>query len=183
MSSSFEQDKNRLFEELNLTLCRDMARLSTQANGGRSILFVYPPKDEDLYIDEAKQIYKEGYEFVDLREMFAEFISSMGVDAFKECYESMGKEIFVSQNYPDDTFYAKLIKRIVEIENRGLSPILIHTGVIYEMGFTNHNVMDDPVMNSFKKPLVFFYPATCKNGKFFFLDKQPASNYRCVVVH
>lgn len=183
MSSSFAQEKNRLFNELDATLKRDLARLTTEANGGRSILFVYPPSDEDFYIEEAKEIYKEGFEFIDLRNLLAEFISSMGLESFKQCYEEMGKEIFVSQNYHDGTFYALLMKRIMEIEARELSPILIHTGVIYEMGFTNHNVMDEPVVKTFKHPLVFFYPATCRNEKFLFLDKQPASNYRCVVVH
>ena len=46
MGSNYTQDHNRLFENLTAALNRDLARLSTEANGGRSILFVYPPEDE-----------------------------------------------------------------------------------------------------------------------------------------
>ena len=46
MASNYIQDHNRLFGDLTAALSRDLARLSSEANGGRSILFVYPPEDE-----------------------------------------------------------------------------------------------------------------------------------------
>ena len=51
MASNYIQDHNRLFGELTAALSRDLARLSAEANGGRSILFVYPPEDEEKYIE------------------------------------------------------------------------------------------------------------------------------------
>ena len=74
MASSYVIDHNRLFGDLSAALSRDMAKLSTEANGGRSILFVYPPEDEEKYIEEAKKIYTKGYEIIDLRELLVEFI-------------------------------------------------------------------------------------------------------------
>lgn len=74
------------------------------------------------------------------------------------------------------------MKYIVEVAAKGVSPILVHTGVIYKMGFSNQNIIEHPDVMKFQKPLVFFYPATLRNDKFYFLDKQPATNYRCVVV-
>ena len=40
MASTFIQEHNRLFSDLTAALSRDLARLSSDANGGRSILFV-----------------------------------------------------------------------------------------------------------------------------------------------
>ena len=67
MASTFIQEHNRLFSDLTAALSRDLARLSSDANGGRSILFVYPPSDEEKYIEEAKRRFIQGYEFIDLR--------------------------------------------------------------------------------------------------------------------
>lgn len=182
MASTYLQDHNRLFSNLSAALGRDLARLSSEANGGRSILFVYPPEDEEKFIEEAKKRYTDGYEFIDLRELFTEFVDSKGLDKFKRQFMNMGTEVFVSQNYTEGTFYSHLMKRVVEVSAKGVSPILIHTGVIYKMGFSNQNIMEDPNVMKFQKPLVFFYPATLKNETIYFLDKQPASKYRCVVV-
>ena len=182
MESNYIQDHNRLFGNLTAVLSRDLARLSSEANGGRSILFVYPPEDEEKYIEEAKKRYTDGYEFIDLRELFTEFVDSKGLDKFKRQFKNMGTEVFVSQNYSEGTFYSHLMKRVVEVSSKGVSPVLVHTGVIYKMGFSNQNIMEDQNVMKFQKPLVFFYPATLKNDTIYFLDKQPASKYRCVVV-
>lgn len=182
MASTYKQEHNRLFSDLTAALGRDLAHLSSDANGGRSILFVYPPEDEEKYIEEAKRIYTDGYEFVDLRQLFVQFVDSKGLDKFKRQLKNMGTEVFVSQNYSEGTFYSFLMQRIVETAEKGVSPILIHTGVIYKMGFSNQNIMEDPNVMKFQKPLVFFYPAIIRNETIYFLDQQPASRYRCVVV-
>lgn len=182
MASTFIQEHNRLFSNLTAAMGRDLAHLSSDANGGRSILFVYPPVDEEKYIEEAKRRYTDGYEFIDLRRLFVDFIDSKGLDKFKRQFKSMGTEVFVSQNYAEGTFYSFIMQRIVNAAEKGVSPILIHTGVIYKMGFSNQNIMEDPNVMKFQKPLVFFYPAILRNESIYFLNQQPASKYRCVVV-
>lgn len=182
MASTFIQEHNRLFSDLTAALSRDLARLSSDANGGRSILFVYPPKDEEKYIEEAKCRFIQGYEFIDLREMFVEFINNKGLDKFKRQFKNSGTEVFVSQNYTEGTFYSYMMSKIVETATKGVVPVLVHTGVIYKMGFSNQNIMEDPNVMKLQKPLVFFYPAILRNDTIYFLDKQPASKYRCVVV-
>ena len=62
MASTFIQEHNRLFSDLTAALGRDINHLSSDANGGKSILFVYPPVDEEKYIEEAKRRYTDGYE-------------------------------------------------------------------------------------------------------------------------
>jgi hypothetical protein len=182
MASTYIQEHNRLFSDLTAALSRDLAHLSSDANGGRSILFVYPPADEEKYIEEARRRYTDGYEVVDLRQLFVQFVDSKGLDKFRRQFKNMGTEVFVSQNYSEGTFYNFLMQRIVETAAKGVSPILVHTGVIYKMGFSNQNIMEDPNVMKFQKPLVFFYPAVLRNDTIYFLDQQPASKYRCVVV-
>lgn len=182
MTTNYIQDHNRLFSDLTAALGRDLAHLSSEANGGRSILFVYPPQDEDAYIEEAQRRFTDGYEFIDLRKLFAEFIGSKSLDKFRRQYKNMGTEVFVSQNYSEGTFFSFLMNRVVAAAGKGVAPILVHTGVIYKMGFSNQNIMEHPSVMKFQKPLVCFYPATIKNDTIYFLDKQPASKYRCVVV-
>ncbi len=182
MASTYIQEHNRLFGDLTAALGRDIAHLSSDANGGKSILFVYPPVDEEKYIKEAMSRYTDGYEFIDLRKLFVEFVDSKGLAKFKRQFKNMGTEVFASQNYTEGTFYNFLMQHIVDAAGKGVTPILIHTGVIYKMGFSNQNIMEDPNVMKFKKPLVFFYPAVLRNDTIYFLDKQPASKYRCVVV-
>lgn len=88
MASTYVQEHNRLFGDLTAVLGRDLAHLSTEANGGRSILFVYPPVDEEKYIEEAKRRFTYGYEFIDLRLLFVEFVDSKGLDKFKRQFKN-----------------------------------------------------------------------------------------------
>lgn len=88
MASTYIQEHNRLFGDLTAVLGRDLAHLSTEANGGRSILFVYPPVDEEKYIEEAKRRFAYGYEFIDLRLLFVEFVDSKGLDKFKRQFKN-----------------------------------------------------------------------------------------------
>ena len=171
-----------MFGDLTAALGRDLAHLSSEANGGRSILFVYPPVDEEKYIEEAKKRYTDGYEFIDLRQLFVEFVDSKGLDKFKRQFKNMGTEVFVSNNYTEGTFFSFLMKQIVTSAAKGVTPILIHTGTIFGMGFSNQNIMENPSVMKFKKPLVFFYPAVTRNETIYFLDRKPANKYRCVVI-
>ena len=59
MASNYIQDHNRLFGNLTAALSRDLARLSSEANGGRSILFVYPPEDDTSLFHLLKKVLSE----------------------------------------------------------------------------------------------------------------------------
>ena len=48
MSARFDLDHNRLFSLLEETLSQDMTLLRLDANGGNSILFVYPNVEASL---------------------------------------------------------------------------------------------------------------------------------------
>lgn len=179
--STYIVEHNRLMGDLKTAIEADIAKIAIDANGGRSILFVYPPVDEEKYIAEAKETL-ENCSFIDLRRLFTQFIDDMGIDNFKESYKDFGNELFASNNFSEGTFLSLILNEIMKSYSEGMIPVLLHTGTIYGMDFSNINIMEqDFVMNS-KIPLVVFYPATVDNNNILFLGKQVASRYRCVVV-
>ena len=158
MSSTFQIEHNRLFGELREVLKTDIARITGKANGGRSILFVYPPKDDDAYIAYARKNFNQ------------------------ENYKEFGNEVFFSDNFYEETFFYYIIKAIENSYQMNKIPVLIHTGAIYGMGFSNINIMEHRIVMSAQLPLIVFYPATVDKDNINFLGKQIASKYRCIVI-
>lgn len=182
MTTSFIQDNTRLFDGLRAALKQDMANLSIQANGGRSILFVFPPEDEADYIEAAPKQLKAGYRIIDFRKSYEAFISEIGQSKFDELLNDLGTEVFYSQTM-HPTLFDHIIEEIRQAYQANLIPVLIHTGMTVDYGFSNINIMEHEVVMTAKLPLVVFYPATFdQNGTLKFLGKFNASKYRCIVV-
>lgn len=174
---------NRKFEELDAALSADSALLYSQANGGRSLLFVYPPHEETLYIEEAKRRYGSWFAFIDARAIFISFIDGMGVDNFLSNYKEFGDELFDDKDQYDDPTYLKLLtEQIKNSIEEGKTPALIHTGALYGTNFGNINLMEHPVVMKSPIPFVVFYPGMDEQGNILFLNKQIASKYRCLII-
>lgn len=184
MSETFQIDNNRLFRNLEEALKNDLASISVEANGGRSILFVYNMEDDDEYINEGrKRLPEDKFHFIDMRETFSDYIKSIGGEkVFNEMYANFGKEVYRSENNAEDTFFEYLMNTISSVFEAGKSPVLVHTGTIYDMGFSNINIMEDARVLRARLPLIVFYPATIEGETIKFLGKEIASRYRCIVV-
>ena len=154
---TFDIEHNRLFNELTATLKEDIVKIAGKCNGGKSILFVYPPRDEDAYVAKAREELTDGYSFIDVRESFRLFLD-------------------------EGTFFYALIERIKQVFAEGKVPVLVHTGALYGMNFSNINIMEHSAVMDSHIPLVVFYPATIEGDQIMFLGKQPASKYRCIVI-
>jgi len=182
MTTSFIQDNNRLFDGLRAALKQDMANLSIQANGGRSILFVFPPEDEADYIEAAPKQLKTGYQIIDFRKSYERFVSEIGQENFDRLFQDLGTEVFFSQTLKP-TLFDHIIEEIRQAYINENIPVLVHTGMVVDYGFSNINIMEHEVVMTAKLPLVVFYPATFdENGTLKFLGKINASKYRCIVV-
>ncbi len=182
MMQTFDIEHNRLFAELTATLKEDIVKIAGKCNGGRSILFVYPPKDEKAYITKAREVLTDGYVFIDVRDSFKRFFDDLGMDYFVENYKDLKDDVFFSQNYEEGPFFATLIQQVKNVFALGKIPILVHTGTLYGMNFSNINIMEHPLVLASRIPLVVFYPATVEDDQIMFLGKQPASKYRCIVI-
>lgn len=79
-------------------------------------------------------------------------------------------------------FFYYIIKAIENSYQMNKIPVLVHTGAIYGMGFSNINIMEHRIVMSAQLPLIAFYPATVDKDNINFLGKQIASKYRCIVI-
>jgi hypothetical protein len=74
------------------------------------------------------------------------------------------------------------MERIVKVFNEGKSPVIVHTGTLYDLDISNIHIMEDKRVLSARRQLIVFYPATVEGEKIMFLGKVPASRYRCIVI-
>lgn len=182
---SFQTDYIEKFQNLDVTLSpekRDQIRLS--ANGGNTVLFVYPPTDEEDYIQEAKKRYPLA-DFIDVRQLLIDFIDTIGWRDFEEYYKAYKSqpEVLFMDDGEEEKLFMRIISRIRQSISAGRMPILIRTGALYGTGIDNINIMQHPDVMRFDQPLIVFYPAIFKSEtELDFLGVKPASKYRCKLV-
>lgn len=182
---SFETAHIEKFQNLKAALApanRDQIRLA--ANGGNTILFVYPPKHEKHYNEEAKRLFPNAT-FIDLRQCLIEFIDQVGFDNFKTFYQDYPQqpEVVFTDSEGDPKLEGLIIDKITSSLENDSIPFLIHTGALYGTGIENIHIMQHPRVMRFGTPLVIFYPAVVKTEtELSFLGVKPASRYRCKMV-
>ena len=118
MSARFDLDHNRLFSLLEETLSQDMTLLRLDANGGNSILFVYPNDEDSLYVAEAKRRFRDNAIFVDVAQTLTDFQEEMGMETFRELEEEIGTDVYFRKG-ATDTFFEYLVKRITLAASQG----------------------------------------------------------------
>lgn len=182
---SFDTYHREKFQNLAVALAeenRDNIRI--EANGGNSILFVYPPKDELKYIDKAKESYPNA-EFIDIRDALVEFIDSIGWDDFENYYKDYQTE--PENIFRDSREEKKLESLIIDKIKKAIDddklPFLIHTGALFGTEIENVHIMENIDVMRFGIPLVVFYPADITfDEQIIYLGVKPASKYRCKLV-
>ncbi len=180
---SFADEHQKKFDDLRESL-RNQDLIRRRANGGNSILFSYPPEEEDLYIHKARELYREQGRFIDISELLVRFIERDGWDAFKDYYNDFRTTphlIFKSEDPADDLF--DMI--INQVETAGADrkiPFIIRTGCLYGTGIENVNIMEHKSIMNMTLPLVIFYPSQLMDDNLYFLNFKPASKYRCILV-
>ena len=182
---NFETDHQEKFQNLAVALAeenRDNIRI--EANGGNSILFVYPPKDELKYIEKAKEKYPNA-EFIDVREALVEFIDSIGWEDFEDYYKGYQTEpenIFRDSD-DEEKLESLIIGKIKKTINDEKLPFVIHTGALFGTEIENIHIVENTELMKFGIPLVVFYPADIQpDGQIKYLGFKPASKYRCKLV-
>ncbi len=175
------------FDNLKAVLeVKNRTQLSLVANGGYSILFTYPPKEESLYLDKArKELSKENFELIDVSKLFVEFIDEYELNDFVEVYNDLkpnSYKIFMDSAGSDTDLFDKIVKAIIETSKKGLIPVLIRTGVFYGTGIENINITQHSIIDELNIPLLIFYPGEIKGDHHHFLNAKQSSNYRCTII-
>lgn len=176
-------DQKQKFDDLHFHI-ENQDQLRKQANGGNSILFSYPPNEEQLYIEKAKDLHQEKAAFIDVSKLLVKFIDEDGWDSFKDYYHDFQNTthlIFRSDD-PSVDLFDLIIKEIESACANSKIPFLIRTGCLYETGIENVNIMEHKAVMNLKHPLVIFYPSRIEDDNLYFLNFKPASKYRCILV-
>ena len=180
---SFLTENKQKFDDLRAALREDnRIQLRRSANGGNTVLFVYPPAEEEEYIAKAKELYPDGH-FIDVAELFVRSIESVGIGDFKQFYQDhLATPDVVFTNEDPNCLFSLIINEICLASRDGKTTFLIHTGALEGTGIENVNIMEHKSVMSLGIPLVICYPATYKNEELLFLNHKSASRYRCELV-
>lgn len=176
-------DHQQKFTDLKIHL-KNQDQLRRQANGGNSILFSYPPDEEQQYIEKAKEIYADKASFIDVSKLLVEFIDEDGWDLFSEYYNDFKNTphlIFRSDD-PTPDLFDMIISEIKKACRNDKIPVLIRTGCLFGTGIENVNIMEHKDVMNLPRPLVIFYPSKIEDNNIYFLNFKPASKYRCTLV-
>lgn len=176
-------DHKQKFEDLQFHV-EHQDQLRRQANGGNSVIFSYPPEEEHLYIEKAKELYQESAAFTDISKLFVKYIDEDGWESFKDYYHDFRNTphlIFRSSD-PSVDLFDLIIKEIETAGANNKIPFLVRTGCLYGTGIENVNIMEHQSVMDLPHPLVIFYPSRFEDENLYFLNFRPASKYRCTLV-
>jgi len=179
------QDFNKKFDDLReIIINKDKDYVKLNAHGGFSIIFAYPPEQEEKYIRKIREDYPEA-SFINVSDLFIKYIDDIGYDDFITAYEDYSTEpekLFKTASGVDDLFEL-ILKEIEKAGENNKMPVLIRTGALYGTGIENINIMDDKRVHALPIPLIIMYPAQKKSdGKIYYLNFKPASEYRAIVI-
>jgi hypothetical protein len=174
---------DNLFVALHL---ENRSQLKLVANGGNTILFTYPPNEENSYLHKAVELFDDLlYTIIDVSKLFIEYIDGDSIDSFLELYrdlEPTSYKAFFDKNDPHVDLFDKVTQSIMEASKNGKIPILIRTGIFYGTGIENINVTDHKDIMTLEHPLVIFYPGEMDGDNHHFLNAKQASKYRCTII-
>jgi hypothetical protein len=176
-------DHQQKFDDLRFHI-ENQDQLRRQANGGNSILFSFPPIEEHLYIEKAKDLYAEKAAFIDVSKLLVQFIDKDGWDSFREYYNDFRNTphlVFRSDD-PSPDLFDLIIGEIEKACQNNKIPFLVRTGCLFGTGIDNVNIMENKAVMALPHPLVIFYPSKIEVDNLYFLNFKHASKYRCTLV-
>lgn len=175
-----ERTIDQKFRELKFILeNRDKHSIKMDAHGGHSVLFIYPPAEEIIYLERLRKEYPDE-NIIDIADLFVEYIDQFGFDEFTNAYIDYKSE---PQKLFKD-FLELIINKIEKAGKENKLPILIRTGILAGTGIENISIMDSQIVHNLPLPLIILYPATERGDKRLkFLNYKLASDYRSIVVY
>lgn len=174
---------NAKFNEVNSSIKSGMSGLKSRAQGGNTIIVVYPPKEEERYFKEAKQRFPEReYKFLNLAKLFVNQVDEReGIDELVQETELLEE---IPKNYFCEPFAKRIRAEIIETTETGKIPILKRVGILVNL-ITLNRIIEDGAIMKLQKPLIVLYPGIYheEGGELYFLDSyRQASSYRAKVI-
>ncbi len=180
---SYITDYRQKFTDMKFHL-ENQDKLRRQTNGGNSILFSYPPVEEKLYIEKAKELYAHKAAFIDVSRLLVQFIDEDGWESFRNYYNDFKNTphlVFRSDD-PKPDLFDLIIGEIEKACRNAKIPFIVRTGCLFGTGIENVNIMENKTVMNLPYPLVIFYPSKIEGDNLYFLNFKTASRYRCMLV-
>ena len=140
---SYLTESQTKFNDLKFILDpKNKSQISLKANGGNSILFIFPPSEEKEYMDKALKIFKNQAYFIFVNKLLIEYIDTIGWDDFKQYYQNYiatPDKIFKSDSNDIDLF-DMIINEIKKAIEKKKIPFLLNTGSLLGTGIENANM-------------------------------------------
>ena len=182
--NSLDKSINSKFDELKRAIREEKGRWPS-SQGVNALLVVYPPQEEQQYLQRTKDDYNSEY-IIDLSQLFVDLINDYGLEKFKQMYRdfrSTPEQVFHDPASPEKDLFAMIIEEIKQAQKKDKMPILIRTGILYGTGIRNNNILESSELSQMKKPLILFYPGEIKEDvsekeRVYFLGTIKASDYR-----
>ena len=184
--SSLNKSIESKFNELRQAIKTDRGKAIT-SQGVNAFLLVYPPEEEDTYLERAKKDFASEY-IIDLSELFVELIDEWGFDNFKEAYKnyrSTLSAIFSNESSENPDLMNLIRREVKKARDNEQKPVLIRTGILYGTDIRNKVILEDDIIKELttKRPLIIFYPGKVEKDmnekeRVWFLGVQKASDYR-----
>jgi hypothetical protein len=163
------------------------SEIKLNANGGNSILLACDPMKEVDYIAAIEeQLANERYSIIDLNKSLIDFVDiyKTELEQWYSDLQSNPEQIFKAPaGEESDDLFKRIIEQIQQALQRDKVPVLINTGALYATGIHNIHIMENEMVMKAALPLIILYPATIEPDRIMFLGKQPASKYRCMILH
>lgn len=163
------------------------SEIRLNANGGNSILIICDPEKEVEYIDKIMELLTiDKFSIIDLNKCLINFVSTnkAELNEWFDQLQSNTNQIFkVAENDQSPDLFKEIIEQINKSLKSDRTPVLINTGSLYGTGIHNIHIMENEIVMKAALPLIILYPATIEPDRILFLGKQPASKYRCMILH
>ncbi|MDR3628228.1 MAG: hypothetical protein P4L45_15400 [Ignavibacteriaceae bacterium] len=185
-----ESEIERKFRDLKVYLdAGNRTIIKSKAHGGNSILFIYLPENEPIYLKELSTRYNPSA-FVNIADTLVEYIEKVGLDEFIEYYKDHAYdpgEVFVSDSDYEGDFFHFLLNKIQTVSLNNDIVFIVRTGALLGTNISNAKLLENEIISNLKNPLVIMYPARIDPDIYGqevikFLGFQNASNYRSFII-
>lgn len=186
---SYQKEHKEKFAQLRDYLQEERhVQLKLKANGGNSVLFIYPPEEEAFYLNKLAEANRlPAIQIINIAELLTRYIDQefKGWDSFTEHYEDYKDTpnvVFNSEDEGEVSLMTLILSAIEQAVEAGKIPVLVRTGALYGTGIENVMIMEHNVVMKARQPLVIFYPSKQVGEDLYFLNAKQASKYRCVII-
>ncbi|MEF8847441.1 MAG: BREX protein BrxB domain-containing protein [Candidatus Paceibacterota bacterium] len=173
----------RQLASLSRTLRNGLSKMKSEAHGGNSILVVYPPEKEGIFIDTIKEAYNnDEHKFINIASLLTTQVEELGgAESLVGEIELVGE---IPKRFFKDPFVNRVRKEIKEAVENGKKPILYRIGALVGIVSLNR-ILEDSEVLSLEEQIVVLYPGIYREGgsHLFFLDeRRESSSYRAKII-